>query len=171
MDDVGEILVGECHGTVILFDKSAEHEIPHHQSYSDTHPHGRTGDRQGLFGGRGLYVGLDGGMLGHTRSVQRGDIDGIGTLHAGLLIGGGCALSPTPVQDDATRAICSIHWVMDTPSVRMAVVVSRSVCVVVRSVVSVCVATRREAPHESRHNSTTDKKNSKRPLNILFKSR
>ena len=89
--------------TRTLFGKSAEHEIPHHHGYGEAHPHRRSGNRKGLFGGRGLYVGLDGGMLGRSRSVLHGDIDGIGTLRAGLLIGGGCALSPTPVQDDASR--------------------------------------------------------------------
>lgn len=89
--------------TRTLFGKSPENEIPHHQGYGDAHPHRRAGDRKGLFVGGSLYVGLDGGMLGRSRSVLNGDIDGIGALHAGLLLGGGLSFSPTPVQDDATR--------------------------------------------------------------------
>lgn len=89
--------------TRTLFGKSSEHEITHHKGYGEAYPHGRSRNRKGLFGGRGLYVGLDGGMLGRSRSVLHGDIDGIDTLRAGLLLGGRCALSPTPVQDDAPR--------------------------------------------------------------------
>ena len=89
--------------TRTLFGKSSEHEIPHHQGHSNAHPHRRAGNRKGLFGDRCLYIGLDGGMLFRSRSVLHRDIDGIGALHAGLLLGGGLSFSPTPVQDDATR--------------------------------------------------------------------
>ena len=86
-----------------LFNQSPENEIPHHQGYGNAHPHRRAGNRQRLFVGGCLYVGLDGGVLGRSRCVLHGDIDGIGTLHAGLLLGGGLSFSPTPVQDDAPR--------------------------------------------------------------------
>lgn len=89
--------------TRTLFGKSSEHEITHNYGYGNAHPHGRAVYRQGLFCGGCLYVGLDGGMLGRSRSVLHRDVNGISALRAGLLIGGGCALSPTPVQDEPPR--------------------------------------------------------------------
>lgn len=81
----------------------AKHEIPHYQGYGEAHPHRRAGNRQGLFVGGCLYVGLDVGMLGGAGGVLHGDVNGIGTLRAGLLLGGRLALSPSPVQDEASR--------------------------------------------------------------------
>ena len=89
--------------TRTLFGKSPENEIPHNYGYGDARPHRRAGNRQRLFCGGCLYVGLDGGVLGHTRCVLHCDIDSIGALRAGLLLGGRLALPPAPVQDDASR--------------------------------------------------------------------